>query len=323
MNKKPELDKTDKKILYELDLNARVPCSKIAKKMRLSLGVVNYRIKRLEKEKFIVNYQIVVNLSKTGILQFKLCLALQHMNSEKLNQIINVLKEKEEVKWIVSCKGNWDMLISFETCNLDGIEELKNETLALFAGYMQKRAISILIEAEVYNRDYIIDDKSLISDKKIIMKKDKPIKLSTLDWEILRRLNKNSRAHIVEIANDLKQSARVINYRIKQLIKNKILAGFKIGLNYDKVGLKFYKILIYLDNPSNNNMKKLIAYFHHHKNIINYGRFLANWDFEVEFEVFSEDEFDEALEKIKNKFSDIIRKVEVITISKEYKFVYF
>ncbi|MBT4376687.1 hypothetical protein HOD29_04910 [archaeon] len=40
-------------------------------------------------------------------------------------------------------------------------------------------------------------------------------------------------------------------------------------------------------------------------------------------EVFSEEEFEKALFEMKDKFSDIISRVDVVTIRKEYKFVYF
>lgn len=44
---------------------------------------------------------------------------------------------------------------------------------------------------------------------------------------------------------------------------------------------------------------------------------------EPEFEVFSEKEFDNILIDIKDKFSDIIKKIDIITITKEHKLEYF
>ena len=44
-----ELDLKDKKILFELDFDARQSYSEIAKKVRLSKQVVEYRIKKSRK----------------------------------------------------------------------------------------------------------------------------------------------------------------------------------------------------------------------------------------------------------------------------------
>ena len=45
-----KLDLKDKKILFELDKNSRIPLSKLAKKIRLSKEVVFHRLNNLIKK---------------------------------------------------------------------------------------------------------------------------------------------------------------------------------------------------------------------------------------------------------------------------------
>ena len=148
-----KLDLKDKKILYELDKNARIPSSQIAKKVGLSSEAVNYRIKRFEKEDIITQYQLIVNLSKLKIIQFKICLSFQYLNSNKLNEILEKLKKKEYTKWIVSCQGNWDLILSLETDSLENVDNIKNEILELFKNFVREKALSILVEANTYPRN--------------------------------------------------------------------------------------------------------------------------------------------------------------------------
>ncbi len=318
-----KLDLKDRKLLYELDSNSRESCSRIGKKIGLSSEVVNYRIKRLEKEEIITQYQLIVNLSTLSILQFKICLSFQHIKSEELKNKIEELKKIDAIKWIISSKGNWDLILSCETDSMENIDELKNQILTKFGKHINKKALSILIEAQTYNRDYLIEDKSLLSDSRIIMKKSNLAKIDDLDYKILKSLADNARKPIIDIASELKQTVRVINYRIKQLEKNKIILGYKIALNYEKLGLKFFKIFIYLDNPKEEKIKSLITYLKQNKNAIHHVKVLGNWDLEPEFEVYSEEEFNKILQEIKDQYSDIIKNLEIITISKEHKFVYF
>ena len=170
-----KLDLKDKKILYALNENARQSCSRIAKKVGLSVEVVNYRIKKLENEKIITNYQLITNLSKLGILQFKICLSLQHIKSFDLNQIIKTLKEKPEIKWIVSCNGNWDLIISAEAESIHQIDKIKNETLEPFKEFIHQKAISILVEASTFNRNYLLE-KPNNNKERVIMKESEKIK---------------------------------------------------------------------------------------------------------------------------------------------------
>lgn len=318
-----KLDLKDQKLLYELDNNSRQSASKIGKKIGLSPEVVNYRIKRLEKEKIITQYQLIVNLSTLNIYQFKICLSFQHIKSEVLGTKIEELKKMDSIKWIISSKGNWDLILSCETDSLENIDDLKNKILTKFGNYINKKALSILIEAQTYNRNYLIDDKSLLSDSRIIMKKSNIIKIDDLDIKILKSLAENSRKPIIDIASELKQTVRIINYRIKQLEKNKIILGYKIALNYEKLGLKFFKIFVYLDNPQEEKINSLISYLKQNRNTIHHVKVLGNWDLEPEFEVHSEEEFNMILQEIKDKYSDIIKNIEIVAISKEHKFVYF
>lgn len=317
------LDLKDRKLLYELDANSRQSSSKIAKKIGLSPEVVNYRIKRLEKEGIITQYQIIANLSALNILQFKICLSFQHIDSEKLLNIIEKIKKIDSAKWIVSCKGNWDLIISLETDSIENIDSLKNEIISLFENHINNKAISILVEAQTYNRDYLIENKGSFTRSRIIMKKGKEQEIDDLDLAILKKLAENARKSIVDISTELKQTIRVINYRIKQLEKKKIILGYKVAINYDKLGIKFFKTFIYLDNPHKERVNALIGYLEQNKNIIHHVKVLGNWDLEPEFEVYSEKEFDNIMKNIKDKFSDIIKGVDIITISKEHKFVYF
>ena len=320
---KMKLDLKDRRLLYELDNHSRQPCSKIAKKIGLSTEVVNYRIKRLEKEDIITKYQLIVNLSTLNILQFKICLSFQHLRSDELNNIIEEFKKIDSIKWIVSCKGNWDLIVSSETDSIENIDKLKNSILTKFGDHINKKALSILVEAQTYNRDFLIEDKSSLRESRIIMKKDKPVKIDNLDLMILKSLAENARKQIIDIATELKQTVRIINYRIKQLEKNKVILGYKIAINHEKLGLKFFKTFIYLDNPKEERIKSLIRYLEQNKNTIHQSKVLGNWDLEPEFEVNSESEFNKILQEIKDQYSDIIKNIEIVTISKEHKFVYF
>jgi len=316
-----KLDTIDKKILSELDKDSRKSCREIGKKLRLSTEVVNYRVKKLEDSGVITAYTLVVNLSKLGVIQFKILLSFQHLKSEKLEKIIEKLKENKSVKWIVSCKGSWDMIISLEAFSLKEVELLKSQILSHFDLYVSKKAIAICTDASTFNRTYF--SNIVQRNEMILVDSLKGAELDNIDMNIVKKLSLNSRKSIVDIAFELKTSVRIVNYRIKQLVKNKIITGFRIAIDYSKLGIQFYKLLIYLENPNEEQIKDYIDYFKNNKNLIHHVRVLGSWDFEPEFEVYSEQEFNDILKEMKDKFSNVIKNVEIVTISKEHKFVYF
>lgn len=150
----------------------------------------------------------------------------------------------------------------------------------------------------------------------------RPEKINELDLKILKKLKENARKPVIDIASELKKSPRIISYRIRQLIKNKIITGFHIGLNPQKLGIKHYKVFLYLENPNSEKIKKIMHYFRNNKNIVYYVRAFGNWDVELDFEVYSDEEFNEIMLEIKDQFSDIIKQIETIVIDKEHKVDY-
>ena len=83
------LDLKDKKILHELDINARRTLSQLSKKVNLSRDVINYRINKLEKEGYIKGYQTIVNFSKLGYLTIRFHLkSILYYKDDNINVLL-------------------------------------------------------------------------------------------------------------------------------------------------------------------------------------------------------------------------------------------
>jgi DNA-binding Lrp family transcriptional regulator len=322
MKESKTLDLKDRKILFELDSNARASCSSIAKKVGLSTEVVNYRIKRLEKEEIITGYTAMVNLATLGVVHYKVCLTVQHISSVELEKIMSELKKIPEVKWIVQTMGNWDVVITVEAKSMEDADRVKREVLSKFANSVSRKEISFLVEAHTFNRNYLIGRKRT-EKSRVIMKKLPDIDLDALDISILKALARNSRMPLIELSSNLKTTSRVLHYRIKQLEKKRIISGYKISINYEKIGIKFFKTFMYLANPEKKRFDELLSYLTINEHVTHDVKVMGNWDIEPEFEVYSDKEFNNIMIEIKDKFSDIISRIDVITISKEHKFEYF
>lgn len=311
----------DRKILYELDANCRQSASEIGRKVGLSAEVVNYRIKRLEREGIITHYQLIANLSALGIYQFKLCLQLEHMTSGELDALLADVAKREEVKWIVQTKGSWDLLLAVETTDINRINPLKNELLALFGRFVGEKAFSLLVEADTYSRNYLLEKAA--KKARLIMKRSDLVAIDGTDRLILRSLAKNARKPLLEIAGEVGESSRMVYYRMRQLEKKRIILGYKIAIDYGLLGIKFYKTFISLDAPRPDRVRSLKATLEQHPNVTHIVDVLSGWDLEPEFETESEASFNEILRAVKDDFADIIKRIDIVTITKEHKFTYF
>ena len=121
-----KLDMKDRRILYELDFEARQSLQQIGRKVGLPPDVVHYRIKRLEKEGIITEYSFMVDLGKLGRMDFRVYLKFQHYNDAAKKEIVEYLKGLDKVKWIADCHGAFDMVIGIETTSIYEFDDVKD-----------------------------------------------------------------------------------------------------------------------------------------------------------------------------------------------------
>ena len=50
---------------------------------------------------------------------------------------------------------------------------------------------------------------------------------------------------------------------------------------------------------------------------------IGEWDLEPEFEFETKEEFQKTIQSLMDKYSDIIQRISVITVLKEYKYTFF
>lgn len=317
MNK---LDLTDRKILYELDLNCKHNNSQIAKKLKISKDIVNYRIKKLEEQGIIEGYRAIIDLSKLGYLTFRVYLKLQDTSKEIETEIINFLKEQKEVWWIGKVVGKINLVFAFWTKSRKIFYGFWIEFLKKFRRYIQAEQISTFIEYIHYRRSYLLDLKKDATKPEIISS-DQEIKHDSKDLEILSILAKNARISLLEISTKLNLTPMAVKYRIKNLEKRSIVQGYRALINFSKLDYEYYKVDMYLEDVS--KIKQIEFFCHEHPNIIYLDRTIGAGDIEFDLEVKNLKHFMEIMEQIKEKFKGVIRNFEYFSVLKIYKTLYF
>ena len=99
-------------------------------------------------------------------------------------------------------------------------------------------------------------------------------------------------------------------------ITKKIICGYKIGLNIDKLRYTSYRID--LDLISTKRNKELLEYCKHHKNIYQINKTIGGADFEIELIVKGLNELLEIIEEIKSRFKDVVNNASYFSYSTYY-----
>jgi len=128
-----KVDETDLEILRYLANNARIKLKDISRLTKISIPVIKYRIKQLEKKKVIIGYKYALNTHKLGYQTCKACISLKNITIKKKATLIEYCKLKPETQNIVLTVGPWDMEIAFDVKNFEEYYKLMNEIQEKFS----------------------------------------------------------------------------------------------------------------------------------------------------------------------------------------------
>jgi DNA-binding Lrp family transcriptional regulator len=230
--------------------------------------------------------------------------------------IINYLSKEKKVWWIAQCAGKWNLIYSICAKNTRELYEVVNKFNQEFSKYILNQEMVAHVEVEVFSRSHLIGRPAVgVTWSEEIASET----LDETDTKILRELSTNARASSVDIAHKLGLTERIVIYRIKDLIKRKIIVRFRPLLDLTKVGFSFYKAIIHLKNFSNEKDKKLKEYCRNLGNIFHYEKKIGPWMLEFEMDSENYEKANEQLKKMKEEFPNYIKNYELILITAEPK----
>src|SRR3989344_9680012 len=106
------LDKIDQKIVKELDENPLMRISLLAKKVRISQQVADYRIKRMIHENIIMKFGTIINLKTLKQEHYRLFFNFNRSEKYTTEEILKYLKNKDGVYWTARIGGKYDLHIT-------------------------------------------------------------------------------------------------------------------------------------------------------------------------------------------------------------------
>lgn len=312
------LDLKDRKILFELDKNSRQSYSQLAKKVRLSKDVVQYRVKRLETEGFILGYNSIIDFTKLGYFALRLQLSLFETTPSEEQKIIYYLVKQKEVFLVSESEGDVNITIGLLFQNISELKKFQISFEKQFKNNIKKFIVSAYQEVYHFNRKYLLEN---YNSNELKISVDTTIKnVDENDLKIIKILTKNSRIPIVEIASKLNMNANTVAFRIKKLEKEKIILGYNILFGFKKINYVYIKADLFLKNIQNE--KNIIEFCKQQKNIIYVSKTIGGSDLEIYFEIENIEQFLEIMKNIREEFKEIVDwKYNIF--SKYHKFNYF
>lgn len=315
-----EIDALDKKILYELDRNSRVSFVRLARKLKISKERLRYRFVSLRERGIIKYFLTIMNVAAAGYLTYEIFLKLHNVNQEIKDKIILEFSSNKQIAWVADIEGSFDIGIIVIVKNRLELSILMDELNKKYSAYISKKSISINLKGDFLARDYLLNIERKESKQSSYVPAKEVFSLDEKDAKICSMLANDSRMPALEIAKKLKISVDTAIKRIKNLEK-KFIVGFTIVPDNSKIGQIHCKLLLYLNNKSQE--EKLVSFCRMNSRVIAIIKTLADWDYEVDIEVENMPQLKAFTMELTNVYSTAIRDYEILQIISMAKYNFF
>lgn len=314
------LDVKDKKILTLLDENARFSNSQIGRKVKLSKPAVEYRLRRMKDNDVLFGHYAVINFTRLGYAQYKVYFKFQNATLEEEKKMLAYWNKNDHSVWAAQIRGHWDLAVSILAGSNFAFGKILSSFMNVFSQFIFEKDVLLTEYSPIYAREYLT---AATPSEFTYGIPSEHYALDETDKKILRALATNARISIIDLASQLKLSRDVITYRLKKLKNEHILVGFRTYPRLEILGVRHYKLILRTKQFNERAENELKSYVKMHKKATQLLKLIGSWDLEIEFEVESEDELYDILNDMKQKFSHIIRDLDIIRILKTIKYTYF
>lgn len=304
---KEKLDLTDRKILAELDKNCRISNSALGKKVHKSREAVKYRIQQLQNRGIITGFITSINPNKLGYYMFKVYLKLENISEER-EKFFSELKQNKDIYWMGISDGAFDCVFAILSRSIPEYFSKINYLLSKWQHIIVSKILGTMVDTRQYNKKFFTNDKEgefVIFGGDVVDNK-----VDELDFKILTILANEARIPLTELARKVNSTVEIIRGRIKKLEEKEIILNYRIAVDFNKLGLEFFKAIIYFRTLSEKDERALFEWMKRQSNSLYYIRSLAPWEVEFEFAVESYQQFNSIINDLRRRFPNVIRNYE-------------
>jgi DNA-binding Lrp family transcriptional regulator len=320
---KHKIDKKDKRILRELDINSRVGYADLAKKLSMPPETIRYRVEKLLSLGIIRNFLPVIDGGRLGYYYYKVFLKLHNVRESDVQNIIESLAANPRICWVVRVDEVYDVGFTPRVSNPAEQSALMDQIRRRYSKYLLSWTLSVNVHMEFLTRDHLLgvsSRRAMPLGSYSVAKKQIP--LDSLNTQIISALSSDVRASARDIATTLPISPDTVLDRIRFLEREKVIVRYSYVPDFSSMGYLNYYVLIYLNELSIEREEAFIAFCRKQPNIVYMIKSLGAWDYEINVEVSSIDDYRNLMQMLNREFADIVQQTTGMLVRTIHKYVY-
>ena len=316
------IPKKQAQLLYEIDKNSRKSLSKIAKDLRLSQQALSYMLRKLLHDKIIKSYTLILDPSKFGLINYLVLIRISNHKKSVFNKILSYLSSSSSnLTQLYTTIGKWDVVALFSVPNPSYFNKAFKTILADIGNYVLSYEILNVVVMHKYGLNAI--NRTVKEESDIIIGGDREIiELDKDEKRILEHLSKNPNISFVKLSTLVNKNIKTVIRKVKLLMKNKVIKGFTVNLDLNKLNFQHHLLLLRLRGMDKSVERTFTELCKKIKNINILIKCFGYWDVVMSLIAYDNKDFKKCIDEIKESFGDYIVDIEIMQVESVEKFTF-
>ena len=286
-----DIDLLDRKILYALDSNARQSHTRIAKKLHVNRNVISYRIAALKEKGIIKGTFLERNNQRLGFLNMRLFIKFSNADYAAIQGYIADIGKDGRIMWLASVLGKWDLDMVYMVRSIAEFNALFERMMEKYNTIIDHTQLAILTKVKQYPKDYLLQAAhARRQETTYITISEEQHAVSDIDRNICALLSDAADLPLVQVAKKINISVATAKQHLKRLEKERIITGYRLFIDTEKLGLRYYKMHIQLRQYTASTLSSMEEWFFNKPYVIYSNKYLNGEHFEIELYVEKETE---------------------------------
>ncbi|MBS3106956.1 Lrp/AsnC family transcriptional regulator [Candidatus Woesearchaeota archaeon] len=316
-----KLSLKDRRILEALDMEPNISLSALAKKIRVSRQVADYRLSRLLSRRTIYAFYALIDAGRLGYSCFRIHLRVKNVSSEKYARFAEELFHAYPTFWVAFVSGSFDLMIDIFAKTSNEFERILLDIVQNNKEIIQSYETLVLLELNLYSYGYFMEPHP---ERRImtLFRNTSPELLDPLDIKLLAAIKNNSRLPYQDVGRKIHLTRNAVKDRIRKLEGKGIIKEYMVVVNFNHFHKQSFKVFVRYNNSKIEQERALLEEIRRTPGILNTLKLLGKWNLDIELHMDSIRELQRFIIELRNRY-DLIEDYEIIQIIDDYGIDFF
>jgi DNA-binding Lrp family transcriptional regulator len=300
-----------------LEMRGRASAAEMSKALKVRIHTVHYTLSRLLNEG-ILRRRVVINHYRLGLTRLAVYLSLPAMSDAAYTAFIKKLCASERVGLVLELGGAFHLAVSLIGTDVAQLREHMDWLVECAGVSWLAKSVTTPIQHTIYGTKVLGSGKVRLPP--FGYQADvAQVRIDQLDHQILCALMSESPLSMRDIARDLSVPPSTVEYRIKKLEENGIIAGYTFLI--EQSDLLHYVLLVHAKMLGPPQRAEFSKFARAHTNAFYTVESIGSWDFELGLVVKEPKDVIRATRDLYQAMGEDIARTEALSLIARHKVI--